>query len=233
MRIWARATSITTVICLAVLVFTPAARAQTAYRYWTFWTMSNGQWVFSQVGPASTTPVDGDVQAWRFAVSTSASGSKFPPRTEPATAFKTICGSVVKPEGRIRVAMFIDPGVLDSAPAGQSPPPARGACAVIGETGSGAEALMTIATPRVKGGMVCGIDDYPLGECVLTIDISATTVSPDEVSDVLAVPTTGASHEPITAAPASTAGSPVPLIAVGLIIAFGLIAAWLVQRRRV
>ena len=233
MRLVARATCLSTAICLAVLVFAPAARAETAYRYWTFWTVGNGQWVFSQVGPAATAPVDGDVQAWRFAVTANASASTDPPRTDPAQAFERICGSVQLPEGQIRVAMVIDPGVANAAPVGQSPPPARGACAVIDESKSGADALMAVATPRVQSGLVCGIDSYPTGECAIAIDTAATSIGADEVTDFLAAPSAAASDIAIVAAPAPANGSPVPLIAVGVVIALGLVGAWVMQRRRV
>ena len=232
MPILARAAVITTAICLAVQVFAPAARAETAYRYWTFWTVANSEWVLSQVGPASTVPADGDVQAWRFAVTANASSSTYPPRTDPKLAFERICGTVTKPTGQIRVAMVIDPGLSNSAPDGQSPPPARGACAVIAESRSGADALMAIATPRVDKGLVCGIDEYPVGECAIAIDINTSTISPDGDADVLTVPTPAVSELAIAAAPIPEKGSPVPLIAVGLIIALGLVGAWLLQRRR-
>lgn len=230
MRILARAAVITTAICLAVQVFAPAARAETAYRYWTFWTVAGSEWVLSQVGPASTVPVDGDVQAWRFAVTANASSSTYPPRTDPKLAFEKICGMVTKPTGQIRVAMVIDPGLSNSAPAGQSPPPARGACAVIAESRSGADALMAIATPRVDKGLVCGIDEYPIGECAIAID--TTSISPDGDEDILTVPMPAVSEVAVAAAPVPEKGSPVPLIAVGLIIALGLVGAWLLQRRR-
>ena len=232
MRILARAAVITTAICLAVQVFAPAARAETAYRYWTFWTVANSEWVLSQVGPASTVPADGDVQAWRFAVTANATSSTYPPRTDPKLAFERICGAVTKPSGQIRVAMVIDPGLTNTAPDGQSPPPARGACAVIAESRSGADALMAIATPRVDKGMVCGIDEYPVGECAIAIDINTSTISPDGDADVLIVPTPAVSEIAIAAAPVPEKGSPVPLVAVGLIIALGLVGAWLLQRRR-
>ncbi|MDA3022014.1 MAG: SCO2322 family protein [Actinomycetota bacterium] len=233
MRLVARATCLSTAICLAVLVFAPAARAETAYRYWTFWTVGNGQWVFSQVGPAGTAPVDGDVQAWRFAVTANASGSTSQPRTDPTQAFERICGSVQLPEGQIRVAMVIDPGVASAAPVGQSPPPARGACAVIDESKSGVDALMAVATPRVQSGLVCGIDAYPTGECAIAIDTTATSIGPDEVTDILAAPSTATNESAVAAVPSAADGSPVPLIAVGVVIALGLVGAWVMQRRRV
>jgi len=239
MRILARAAVITTAICLAVQVFAPAARAETAYRYWTFWTVSNGQWVFSQVGPASTTLVDGSIQAWRFAVTVGASGSTAAPRTDPKTAFAKVCGAVIAPPGQVRVAMIIDTGTLDAAPRGQTPPPARGACAVVDQVGTGADALMAIATPRVQGGLVCGIDEYPTGECAITIEAGEIAPATESSIDVLAAPTpaaflpTLANATDPAPAPASENGSPVPLIAVGFVIALGLAGAWALQRRRV
>ena len=227
-----RAICISVAICLAALVFSPVARAETGYRYWTFWTVSNGQWVFSQVGPAGTAPVDGDVQAWRFAVAANASGSTSQPRTDPSRAFERICGSVQQPDGQIRVAMVIDPGVAGDAPAGQSPPPALGACAVIDESKSGADALMAVATPRVQSGLVCGIDSYPTGECAIAIDTTAASIAVVEVTDVLVAPSTAVSESAIAAVPAAADGSPVPLIAVGVVIALGLVGAWVLQRRR-
>ena len=43
----------------AMLALAPAARAETAYRYWTYWSVTDGAWRFATLGPASAVPVDG------------------------------------------------------------------------------------------------------------------------------------------------------------------------------
>ncbi|MGH8970339.1 MAG: SCO2322 family protein, partial [Actinomycetes bacterium] len=67
----------------------PASPAQAAsYRYWGYYTWTDGAWVFATKGPDQTKPADGAVEGWRFAV-TSESGSPRVPRADGD--FAAIC----------------------------------------------------------------------------------------------------------------------------------------------
>ena len=231
-------------LLLSQFLVAPAAWADAGYRYWTYWTVSDGRWIFSPIGPGAKSIVDGDVQGWRFTVTTSASASSDQPRTSPTAAFDRICGGVTAAPGSARVAMVIDTGTIESAPAGQAVPPARGACAVIKESGTGADSLMAIAQPRVEGGLICAIDSYPQGECAVTVDV-VPAKSTDHITDVLdsatpheTLPTEPGPAGPLSAGPGSAepfpveTGSPAAMIGVGFVLAVGLLIGWMIRRRR-
>ena len=47
----------------------PAGTASAAsYRFWGFYQLTDGAWAFATKGPDETTPKDGAVEGWRFAV---------------------------------------------------------------------------------------------------------------------------------------------------------------------
>ena len=59
---------------LAMTSIAPAARAETAYRYWTYWQGNAGSWQFATQGSATSNPLDGAVEGWRFAITGAAGG---------------------------------------------------------------------------------------------------------------------------------------------------------------
>ncbi len=207
-----------------------------AYRYWTYWVVENGQWQFSQVAPGGTLPADGAVQGWRFAVTTVAGSSSAAPRTDPALAFQRACSDVQARAGTKRVAIVIDTGAAADAPEGQQPPAARSACAVVEQDATGAQALMSIAEPRVEDGLVCAVDGYPVGECAITVNMTSTGSAAPQLMDVLVNSQTSAgttAPTTSTSAPAAeTAGSPTGAIITAALLVVGLAIAWWLQRRR-
>src|SRR4051812_47310980 len=102
-----------------VLVAAPAQAA--AFRYWSYWHVSDGAWKFSPIGATGYRPGDGQVEAWRFAVSPGTTSAPAP-RTAPATAFATICAKTPAEDGMKRVALVVDFGTEADAPSGESPP---------------------------------------------------------------------------------------------------------------
>jgi len=187
------------------------------YRYWMFWTPSADTWTYSQVGPASIAVSDGDVQGWRFGISSDDGATAAAPRLDLATAFDTICGSTTPTDGQARVAMVIDPGDLGIAPTGEQPGEVTGRCAVVPPGSTGASALSAVASLRVENGFICAIDGYPGAEC-------AAAVAPEPDGSAMPAPT--AQVEP-------TADSdPLPLIIGGGVVLAGLSAAVLIRRRR-
>ena len=154
----------------AMLALAPAARAETAYRYWTYWSVTDGAWRFATLGPASAVPVDGSVEGWRFAITSAAGSAGDAPETNPATAFDSICGGTPAQAGMKRVALTIDFGMPQDAPEGELSPVNINTC-VVGELdATGYELLRSITEVRVGDGLICGIAGYPLAECAELVE---------------------------------------------------------------
>ncbi|MFC5999871.1 SCO2322 family protein [Quadrisphaera sp. GCM10027208] len=138
-----------------------ATSAQDAYRYWGYYQLTEDEWAFAQTGPDGTTPADGAVEGWRFAVA--GPSDVRTPRALPA--FEEVCGAEEAAAGEKRVAVVIDYGREADAPDGAQPPEPRADCAVVDEAASGADVLATVAETRVEDGLVCGLDGYPATGC--------------------------------------------------------------------
>ena len=165
-----RSGSIFIVSVLAALFLSVlAAPAQAAsFRYWGYYTWTDGAWAFATKGPDQTAPADGAVEGWRFAI-TAESGSPRVPRADGD--FETICATTEPAPGKKRVAVVVDAGLPDDAPEGSAAPPApRGECAVVAEAASGADVLAAVATARIEGGLVCALDGYPAQGCGEPVD---------------------------------------------------------------
>ncbi|MFJ3520148.1 SCO2322 family protein [Streptomyces sp. NPDC090131] len=153
-------------IALALLAATPALAA--GYRYWSFWDgAAGGKWVYATQGPSLARPADGAVQGFRFSVSKDAAAQAAQPRA--AADFEAVCGATVPAEGRKRVALVIDFGVPEDAPAGETPPGAapRTACAQVAPDATAAEALASVAKPLRynSAALLCAISGYPKQGC--------------------------------------------------------------------
>jgi len=201
-----------------LLSVTLASSAQAAaYRYWTYWGTSEGAWQFAQAGPAGTTPADGSVQGWRFAVSSTSGDVANEPRTDAADAFDDICGDTAGVEGSKRVALVVDPGLPEAAPPGERPGLMQTYCTVVPTDANGYDVLRSVGTVRVDGGLICAIDAYPATGCADVIDESA--------------PVDAMSTAPTTPDPASEQSSALPvLIGVGALALLGALA-WRLRRR--
>jgi hypothetical protein len=210
-----------------LLSATPAEAA--AYRYWGYYTWSDGAWTFAQTGPDQSEPADGSVEGWRFAVTTE-SGSPRVPRTDGD--FTAICAGTEAADGRKRVAVVIDAGLPADAPEGATPPEPRGACASVPESASGAEVLAAVAPTRVEGGLVCAVDDYPATGCGEEVDIEPPATPDAQVDIVLPAPrptptpTTGG--DPAASGDGDDDGTPWEAIVLGaaVVAAIGGAAAW-------
>ncbi len=221
-----------TTCLMAALVMLGAGptQAQSGYRYWSFWQVDNDQWRYSQIGPASLPVADGDVHGWRFGVSTQDGSIAQKPRIDPAEAFERICGRVSADASEVRVAILIDSGQQDIAPSGQQAPAPQPECAVVPEGSTGATALSSIAELRINDGFICAINGYPSGECAVSVDVPSTSEPQEADVMPLADEGTKAIDDPVT--PPASGDNPVALIIGGAVIFAGLMAAWLVQRRR-
>ena len=149
---------------MPVALAAPAHAA--AYRYWSYWLGSDGQWSFSNMGASSRTPADGTVEGWRFSVSGVAGND----RPSFAPDFDTVCADTPAQEGRKRVAVVVDPGVAQDAPDGEMPPGAWALCVVAEPRATGYDVLRAAAPVRVDSGLICAIGGYPATECAVVID---------------------------------------------------------------
>ncbi|GAA2284649.1 SCO2322 family protein [Streptomyces hawaiiensis] len=148
-----------------LLLCVGAGQAQAAgYRYWSFWERDAGRWVYATQGPSLARPSDGDVQGFRFAVSEDSASAVRPRGTAD---FATICAKTPAQEGRKRVALVLDFGTPSDAPAGETPPAARTACARVSPDATTAEALAAVAKPLRydTNALLCAISGYPEKGC--------------------------------------------------------------------
>ncbi|MBV7698462.1 SCO2322 family protein [Streptomyces sp. TRM70350] len=148
---------------LFLLLTTGQAQA-TGYRYWSFWERDGDAWTYAIQGPATARPADGDVQGFRFAISEDSGDASQPRGTAD---FATICASTPARDGRKRVALVIDFGTTSDAPSGETPPPARTACAQLSPDATTAEALAAVAEPLRydTNALLCAIAGYPERGC--------------------------------------------------------------------
>ncbi|MFE2040428.1 SCO2322 family protein [Streptomyces sp. NPDC059477] len=142
-----------------------AGQAQAAgYRYWSFWDRDGDRWIYADQGPSLARPADGAVQGFRFAVSEDSQDASRPRGT---AGFATICAQTPDREGSKRVALVLDFGTPADAPSGETPPPARTACAQVSPDATTAEALATVAEPLRydSNALLCAITGYPEQGC--------------------------------------------------------------------
>lgn len=166
----------------ALLVMTIASPASAAsYRYWGFFTSENGSWSMSMVGAAENIPIDGAVDGWRFGIGTDTETPE--PRTLPN--FDELCPDSEAAEGITRVAVVIDFGDADQAPAGETPPANRVECVSMPAGGSSADALAMAADVRGDGGFVCGLDGFPAAECGAEVTEETATTPIEETAEAI------------------------------------------------
>lgn len=150
-------------LAVPALVFGASPAQADLYRYWSFWERQDGAWVFVEVDPASVVPANGAVNGWRFGVGGIDADTNRPPRSK--AAFAEICGSAAAPEGEKRVAVVIDTGTFQDAPAGGTPPEPVAVCATVPAEANAVQTLQSVASTRVENGLVCGIANYPETGC--------------------------------------------------------------------
>ncbi|GGY66427.1 SCO2322 family protein [Streptomyces omiyaensis] len=206
-----------------LLALGAAAPAQAAgYRYWSYWQADAGKWTYATQGPATDRPADGAAIGFRFALSEDSADAT---RPTAAPDFGAVCADVGKKAGTKRIAVVVDFGTPQDAPAGETPPkdsPTTG-CARIAESGTGADALAAVAAPLRydSAAMLCGIAGYPRTGCG------------EAVADP--APATGATASPGTSPAAAEEDGDGPslglLVGGGAVLALGAAAVWKSRRR--
>lgn len=229
-------------IAIAVVIGAPAARAETAYRYWSYWQASDGDWSFATLGPASAMPPDGAVEGWRFAITTEQAGAKDAPRMQAAGAFADICGATDPTPGRKRIALVLDFGHPADAPAGEVPPAQVTRCVIAEPDASGYQVLSAAAEVRTDEGLVCGIAGYPRAGCADVVDAAdaagaAGSLDATDAMDGMdardasaAVTASPSSLSPAATAPALSGGWAMLVSALALLGAAAL-GTWVWKRR--
>ncbi|MER7000474.1 SCO2322 family protein [Streptomyces sp. NPDC000410] len=224
--------SIGAALALLLAVAWPAQAA--GYRYWSFWQTNGGSggasWAYATQGPATARPADGEVNGFRFSVSSDSADSARP-RTTPD--FAALCAGTPAKDGTKRVGVVIDFGTPADAAAGETPPAARTGCAQVRTDATSAEALAAVAKPLRynSDALLCAISGYPASGC-------GEQVSGDTPEQALpfyptAPPSSGARPAVITATkPADTGPSVGVLAGVAAVLALGAAALWQARRRR-
>jgi len=144
------------------------AQAADGYKYWNYFHVENGKYVFAQTGPADYQPKDGAVEAYRYGLSSTADGIQ--PRTDATTyTVDTICKGTQTKSGQKLVGVLIDYGTAKDADGSQAPPDPRAACAAVPTNANGQQVLDAVADVRVENQLTCGIDGYPVKGCSVTV----------------------------------------------------------------
>jgi hypothetical protein len=202
------------VAVLLGIATTAPAQAGTVYAYWSYWQGDTGTWKYATTGPATAPAVDGAVDGWRFTLGSSGHADQ----PTPAPDFNAICGTTVKLEGSVRVALVIDYGIAaDAVPITH--------CAVVDAGLSRASALSAVASLRLNDGFICAINDIPrtgCGDAVAAPSASAsastsptTTPTPSGTpkqasTGTPVAPTDSASSTPVASASASATAPSTP-----------------------
>ncbi|HET7388965.1 MAG TPA: SCO2322 family protein [Nocardioidaceae bacterium] len=154
-------------LLLAPLLAAPAHAAD-GYRYWNYFHVQHGDYVFAKTGPGGFTPADGSVEAYRYGTSTTSAGIE--PRADLSHyTFARVCSGTDPAPGTKRVAVLLDYGTAADAASGQAPPSPRAACAQVPEAANGQQVLGDVAQVRTAKSLTCGIDGYPVNGCSTTV----------------------------------------------------------------
>lgn len=175
----------------AALIGAPTAHAEGLTRYWSYWNGSEGAWSYATQGAGTTIPRNGDVEAWTFVVSAGMTAAAGPPALDPRQVWQEICGTAPSSEGQKAIAVVLDFGTADIAPAGETPPAPRTECAVVNDGANGFQILSAVADVRADGGFLCGIDGFPREECAPIIDTPESTTVTTEVAQAPAKESSG------------------------------------------
>jgi hypothetical protein len=145
-----RAAVILVLVTLAGGIVAAPAQAA-AFRFWGYFQLANGAWVFAQTAPAQAVPADGSVEGWRFAIADESSTRA--PRTTPT--FDALCAGTPVAAGTKRVGLVIDYGRAADNADGAQPPAPRAACVAVPVKATGSEVLAARATLRLDKGLTC------------------------------------------------------------------------------
>lgn len=159
---------------MAALTIAPAHAA--AYRYWGFYQLSDGAWVYAQKGSDQTTPADGSVEGWRFAVGDE-SAARYP---RAVLTFEALCAATPATAGNKRVGLVVDFGRPADGEDAATPPEPKALCAVVPTSATSTDVLRKAGELRSDKGLICAVDGYPATGCVGEVkEVSAEAKAAD------------------------------------------------------
>lgn len=168
-----------------------SAQAADIYRYWTYFTVADGEFVASMEGPGSTVPTDGGTEAYRYAAPEDYTKPNLPRADLSEVTFETVCAETEAAEGEKRVAVLVDYGVEADQAEGDELPAPEAACAVVPEDATGLQTLQA-AVPDLRtkkssfGPMLCAINGYPTEGCADVVAESGTPADGEPVEFAVA-----------------------------------------------
>lgn len=224
------------VLLLALLFVAGTARTADAadgYKYWNYFHVQNGKYVFAQTGPADFTPKNGAVEAYRYGLSSTADG--ITPRTAATTyTVADICAGTKAKTGQKLVGVLLDYGTAADAESGETPPKPRAACAAVPTAANGQQVLDAVADVRIEKQLTCGIDGYPVKSCSVTVKNPPAAATGQTVD--FALPAAASDTKTTSGTPASSVneegGVPWPLVGVVLAVVVLGGGAFALSRRR-
>lgn len=206
------------VLLLAVLFVAGTARTAEAadgFRYWNYFHVESGKYVFAQTGPADVTPKDGAVEAYRYGLSSTADG--ITPRTDATTyTVQDICKGTTAKKGQKLVGVLLDYGTAADADGGRTPPDPRAACAAVPTNANGQQVLDAVADVRLDKGLTCGIDGYPVKGCSVTVKNPPAAATEQSVG--FALPQAAQAKGTAPASADADGGVPWTLVGVGVAV---------------
>jgi hypothetical protein len=211
---------------------TGEAHAATGYKYWNYFHVENGKYVFAKTGPSGFKPANGSVEAYRYGVSSTANG--ITPRTDASTySIDDICAGSKASTGQKRVGVLLDYGTAKDAASGETPPKPQGKCAVVPSNANGQQVLDAVADVRTEKTLICGIDGYPVKSCSVTVKNPPATNSEQNVAFAMPAATKGAtkSTKPVKADSDKGGGISWPLVAIIVVVLALVIGGLLLARR--
>lgn len=173
--------TIGTVTMVTGAIASPAHAADPQFRYWTYWTGTADGWQFAPVGPAFRDAADGVVEGWRLAVT--GVSATVPPRLAPGPAFADACSGVPDSPDTVRVAVVIDFGTANDAPAGHTPPAPEVLCTHVPTGATGFDVLREVVEIRSERGLVCGLSGYPRTGCAERVEDPAAEAPQADAAD--------------------------------------------------
>lgn len=155
---------------LLIALAPTTAHAETAWRYWSYWTLEEGSWQQAMTGAADIEARDGSVQGWRYITAGIEVGQELAPRVTPN--FEEICEGVEPDANSARVAVVIDFGDPSDYSENVTIPETVTECVVV-ESGSPSSFLLPeIAELREESGLICAINDFPSFGCGEEVEVA-------------------------------------------------------------
>lgn len=219
---------------VALTLFAPSsASAADIYKYWSYFTVKDGAFVYADKGPGQTNPADGSIEAYRYAAPADFNNPNYPRADLAELTFDAVCGDTTAAAGEKRVAVLVDYGVEQDAIDGQATPAPEAGCAVVPADATGIQVLQSVVSDvRVEttssGAAVCGIDGYPATGCFDNMAEVGTPADGEPVEFTVA----GAEDEPADGSAVEDEDSNNTLLLVGVGVVVILILGAAVARQR-